>query len=190
MNDMPKCPYCGAQMERITGRYLDGQYKSRYCCPKCDACTPPGDFCDQIAAAQESALAAALRRAEPCATYSQVNKALCGMENATVDEMLRVVEQLNRRAEPENRVLGLGEAQRICAKGDAVWLEEMALTIPTWLSDMTLAHVSFFGRTNQCLLHTHIFATFPLMAEKYGKTWRCWLRKPTAEEMEGEKWGE
>lgn len=95
-----------------------------------------------------------------------------------------------RRAEPENRVLGLGEAQRICAKGDAVWLEEMKTITATQLTDIKLAHVSFLDEQNDaCYIHT-FFVKFPIMAEKYGKTWRCWLRKPTPEEMEREKWEE
>lgn len=95
-----------------------------------------------------------------------------------------------RRAEPENRVLGLGEAQRICAKGDAVWLEEKETITAKQLTDTKLAHVSFLDEQNgACYIHT-FFAKFPLMAEKYGKTWRCWLRKPTAEEMEREGWKE
>ena len=28
------------------------------------------------------------------------------------------------------------------------------------------------------------------ISDTYGKNWRCWLRKPTKEEMEGTPWGE
>lgn len=119
-------------------------------------------------------------RAEP-ATYRQLSKALCGKENATVDEMLRAVEQLKRRAEPENRVLTVEEAQNISCFSGGVWLEDKAGIV-------VLAHVSHTdAETGVCQIYT-FFVKFQRVAEKYGKTWRCWLRKPTAEEMEREKW--
>lgn len=114
----------------------------------------------------------------------------CGAIAPSDETPEQVLAAALRRAEPENRVLGLGEAQRICAKGDAVWLEEMETITAKQLTNIKLAHVSFLDEQNgACYIYT-FFAKFPLMDEKYGKTWRCWLQKPTAEEMEREKWEE
>ena len=40
-------------------------------------------------------------RIEKEASFQQLSKALCGKENATLDEMLEAAEQLKHRAEPE-----------------------------------------------------------------------------------------
>lgn len=86
------------------------------------------------------------------------------------------------RAEPENRLLTLGEAQQISSEDGGTWLEEKT----AW----GLAHISpIDNQTGACYIYT-FFAKFPLMAEKYGKTWRCWSRKPTPEQMAAEKWEE
>lgn len=86
------------------------------------------------------------------------------------------------RAEPENRLLTLGEAQQISSEDGGTWMEEKT----AW----GLAHITpIDNQTGACYIYT-FFAKFPLMAEKYGKTWRCWSRKPTPEQMEAEKWEE
>lgn len=86
------------------------------------------------------------------------------------------------RAEPENRLLTLGEAQQISSEDGGTWLEEKT----AW----GLAHITpIDNQTGACYIYT-FFAKFPLMAEKYGKTWRCWSRKPTPEQMAAEKWEE
>ena len=86
------------------------------------------------------------------------------------------------RAEPENRLLTLEEAQQISSEDGGTWLEEKT----AW----GLAHITpIDNQTGACYIYT-FFAKFPLMAEKYGKTWRCWARKPTPEQMAAEKWEE
>lgn len=91
-------------------------------------------------------------------------------------------EEWNHRAEPENRLLTLGEAQQISSEDGGTWLEEKK----AW----GLAHINpIDNQTGACYIYT-FFAKFPLMAEKYGKTWRCWLRKPSPEQMAAEKWEE
>lgn len=91
-------------------------------------------------------------------------------------------EEWNHRAEPENRLLTLGEAQQISSEDGGTWLEEKT----AW----GLAHINpIDNQTGACYIYT-FFAKFPLMAEKYGKTWRCWLRKPSPEQMAAEKWEE
>lgn len=86
------------------------------------------------------------------------------------------------RAEPEMRPLTLEEAQQISSEDGGTWLEEKT----AW----GLAHITpIDNQTGACYIYT-FFAKFPLMAEKYGKTWRCWPRKPTPEQMAAEKWEE
>lgn len=86
------------------------------------------------------------------------------------------------RAEPENHPLTLGEAQQISSEDGGTWLEEKT----AW----GLAHITpIDNQTGACYIYT-FFAKFPLMAEKYGKSWRCWPRKPTPEQMAAEKWEE
>lgn len=86
------------------------------------------------------------------------------------------------RAEPENRLLTLGEAQQISSEDGGTWLEEKT----AW----GLAHITpIDNQTGACYIYT-FFAKFPLMAEKYGKTWRCWLRNPTRDQMAAAKWEE
>lgn len=86
------------------------------------------------------------------------------------------------RAEPENRLLTLGEAQQISSEYGGTWVEEKT----AW----GLAHVTpIDNQTGACYIYT-FFAKFPLMAEEYGKTWRCWSRKPTPEQMAAAEWEE
>lgn len=86
------------------------------------------------------------------------------------------------RAEPENRLLTLGEAQQISSEDGGTWLEEK--------TSLGLAHITpIDNQTGAFYIYT-FFAKFPLMAEKYGKTWRCWTQKPTPEQMAAWKWEE
>ena len=90
------------------------------------------------------------------------------------------IEAWNRRAEPENWVLTLEEAAE---SGDPVWLEAMgtARIAQIYLSPgESLAECKTIGRAYPEYLYTG----------DYGKLWRCWLRKPTAEEMANAPWGE
>lgn len=171
MTEAPECPYCGEEMELHnipTGLWW-------YQCGCCGAIAPSDETPEKV-------LAAALSRVGACATCRQLSKVLCGKEHTTFIELLNAVEQLKRRAEPENRVLTLGEAQQISAEDGGVWLEEET----AW----GLVHITpIDDETGACTIYS-FFARFYLMAEKYGKTWRCWLRKPTAEEREKEKWND
>lgn len=153
MTETPKCPYCGEGMLRITERYLDGRYRSRYCCPKCDACATPGEYCGRVEDAQASALAAALRRVKP-----------------------------------ENRVLMLEELVGMANKYDweIVWVEcRLTPKCPLTQECPGIAgeHGVWFVTPGKA---DDIFYA----ANRYNKTWRCWLRKPTPEQMAAVKWEE
>jgi len=120
------------------------------------------------------------------ASYQQLSKALCGKENATLNEMLEAVEQLKYRAEPEMRPLTLEEVRAHCAKGpdaEPLWAEfKEECAISRWI--VAVIPPDVFDRP----VLSEWIATD--RSEKYGKEWRCWPRKPTPEQMRAEKWEE
>ena len=99
--------------------------------------------------------------------------------NDKIIERLQAVS--SRRAEPKNRVLTLEEVEAYCEGG--------ADATPLW--------VEFDGGINRWVLIAPVRETckmdfvskyLAMMGILYEKEWRCWLRKPTKEEMEGTKW--
>lgn len=91
-----------------------------------------------------------------------------------------------KRAEPKNRALTLEELKVYCEGGaDAtpLWYEVkdhgdvnrwMVIDLPKFVFGSTA--------TAKCLVNSQFFEP------TYGEEWRCWLRKPTKEEMEGTPW--
>lgn len=133
MNETPKCPGCGADME-LMNLLCDATFY--YACKKCGWDSP-------IAIDSESAFRMALRRAEP-----------------------------------KNRVLTLEEAT---GSDEPVWLEAMSRVFIADVCvspDARMAQIQTIGEASCAYL--------PLC--DYGVLWRCWLRKPTKEEMEGTPW--
>lgn len=135
MNNTPKCPGCGADMELM--HLCNAAFC--YACTKCGWDSP-------IGIDSESAFRMAMRRAEP-----------------------------------KNRVLTLEEVDAHCEGG--------ADAAPLW--------VEFDGGANGWMLIAPVRETRKMdfvskllvtMGILYGKEWRCWLRKPTKEEMEGTPW--
>lgn len=107
-----------------------------------------------------------------------------GTSNEKIIERLQAVS--SRRAEPKNRVLTLEELKAHCEGGtDAT---------PLWYEDKDRSNVSRWmiidlpkvplgsTATVKCLVNSQFFEA------TYGKKWRCWLRKPTKEEMEATPW--
>lgn len=89
------------------------------------------------------------------------------------------------RAEPEMRPLTLEEViAKLENKGwDVVWMEcpDLRDAVP-----MCPSH----RRENEAFfLAPHIRACTEALSN-YSKTWRCWPRKPTPEQMAAEKWEE
>nr|DAT82491.1 MAG TPA: TFIIB zinc-binding [Caudoviricetes sp.] len=140
MNNTPKCPGCGADMELM--HLCNAAFC--YACTKCGWGSP-------IGIDSESAFRMAMRRTEP-----------------------------------KNRVLTLEELKAYCTEG--------ADAAPLWYEDKDNGDVSrwmvidlpelAFGSTATVkrLLNSQFFEP------AYGENWRCWLRKPTKEEMEGTPW--
>lgn len=89
---------------------------------------------------------------------------------------------MQRYVEP-NRALTLEEVREHCKQGaDAapLWVEFSGIpSASRWMVACT-QNKTFFNDTirNYCV---HLFTV-------YKKTWRCWLRKPTVEEMEAVPW--
>lgn len=83
-----------------------------------------------------------------------------------------------------NRVMTLAEAQKKCQEDRITWYEpfrhESPIVFPAYVApiDPTDVLVNIYA----------FFASTEKEVELYGKTWRCWLRKPSKEEMEGTPW--
>ena len=97
------------------------------------------------------------------------------------------IEAWNRRAEPENRVLTLAELEEPCKGGaDAapVWIEyKITKELSRWIYILEPEGV-FGAQTIVSYKHNSNWR------KRYGTFWRCWLRKPTAEEMANATWEE
>lgn len=91
-----------------------------------------------------------------------------------------------RRVEPKNRVLTLEELNAYCEGGaDAapLWYESKDHSnVNRWMV-IDLPELAF-GSTAT----VNRLANSPLFEPTYGEKWRCWLRKPAKEEMEGTPW--
>lgn len=88
------------------------------------------------------------------------------------------------RVDSGNRVLTLAEAQKKCQEDRITWYEpfrhESQIVFPVYVapidpSDKLVDIYAFFSDTRK-------------EVSLYGKTWRCWLKKPTAAEMEATPW--
>lgn len=112
--------------------------------------------------------------------------AKCGWDSPTGIDPESAFRMAMRRAEPKNRVLTLEELKAYCTEG--------ADAAPLWYEDKDNGDVSrwmvidlpelAFGSTATVkrLLNSQFFEP------AYGENWRCWLRKPTEEEMEETPW--
>lgn len=104
----------------------------------------------------------------------------CAAPGPTKKTSVEAFSSALHRAEPENRLLTVNEAT---GSEDPVWLETrktLMITDVCIATDYHYAEVYTIGRGIPYLI----------LLDSYGKLWRCWLRKPTAEEMEREKWEE
>lgn len=93
----------------------------------------------------------------------------------------------NRRAAPENRVLTLEELETHCEGGaDAapVWIEyKITKELSRWVYILEPERV-FGAQTIVSYKHNSNWC------KRYGAFWRCWMRKPIAEEMANAPWEE
>ena len=164
MSETPKCPYCGDRMEICASlitpdwELLSAQYK----CMTCESTSPRIEFPG-------------------------------GTSNDQIKERLQAVS--SRRAEPKNRVLTLEEVRN--AEKDTFdiaihWLELKFEPYKYEGKETTCAifavSMYFDDETDDVLYSSADMPDYYLRKKEYGKKWRCWLRKPTEEEMKGAPW--
>lgn len=119
-----------------------------------------------------------------CESASPRIEFIGNMSQTTIEKRLQAVS--SRRAEPKNRVLTLEEVSAHCAEGaDAapLWYEgKDHYNVNRWMV-IDLPELAFGGAaTVKRLVNSQLYEP------TYGEKWRCWLRKPTKEEMEGTPW--
>lgn len=110
----------------------------------------------------------------------------CGWDSPIGIDSESAFRMAMRRVEPKNHVLTLEELKAYCEGGaDAtpLWYEVKDHgDVDRWMVIDLPKHA--FGSTAmvKCLVNSQFFEP------TYGEEWRCWLRKPTKEEMEGTSW--
>lgn len=94
-------------------------------------------------------------------------------------------EEWNHRAEPENRPLTLEEiiAELEYKEWDVVWVECLVLMAAV---PMCPSH----RRGDEAFFLAPLIRACTEALSNYSKTWRCWPRKPTPEQMAAAKWEE
>ena len=110
----------------------------------------------------------------------------CGWDSPAGIDSESAFRMAMRRVEPENRVLTLEEVEAYCEGGaDAtpLWYEGKDHSDANRWMIIDLPEFAFGSMaTVKHLANTQFFRA------TYGEKWRCWLRKPTAEEMEDALW--
>lgn len=105
--------------------------------------------------------------------------AKCGWDSPVGIDSESAFRMTMRRVEPINRVLTLEEV----ARGEAMWYEERMRQV---------ARVVILGYDQNepgfTKLIGYLGYGFYRRDDAYNDFWRCWLRKPTKEEMEGTPW--
>ena len=178
----PKCPYCGSEMMFRYGRIRHPDEKTSvtdgyFVCDKCLSRAP--EVSDKVETVDiqefrartkivEKALAAALHRAEK--ENEQGNRVLTLEEvrNAEVDTFGTMMHWFELKFSP---YLCEGKEIRHAVLAVSIFFEDETE------DDEPDALYSSTGEPDSCLFQ-----------RDYGKKWRCWLRKPTEEEMEGTPW--
>lgn len=168
MDNTPKCPYCGDRMKIHVLPHTTEQefFSAWYQCVTCESTSPRIEF-------------------------------IGNTSQTKIEERLQAVS--SRRAEPKNRVLTLEEARNaeVDTFGTAMhWLE---LKIHPYkcegeeIRHAVLAVSIFFENESEDGEADVMYSCTGepsawLFQKEYGKRWRCWLRKPTKEEMEETPW--
>lgn len=110
----------------------------------------------------------------------------CGWDSPTGIDPESAFRMAMRRAEPKNRVLTPEELKAYCEGGaDAapLWYDSKDYSdVNRWMVIDLPKHAFGSAATVNCFVNGHFFEP------TYGEEWRCWLRKPTKEEMEGTPW--
>ena len=117
----------------------------------------------------------------------------CNATGPTEKTQVEAFSAALHRAEPENRPLTLEEVMELGKDEDSiVYLEPRRLGGCGWYQPCaSIFDSSAEGQKNEIHFDEpgNDLPEFWPEAE-YGKTWRCWPRKPTPEQMAAEKWEE
>lgn len=147
MTEVPKCPYCGAELE-VTHAFVSNAtetHKMVYTC-----------FCRE------------------CGVYTP--------KRSTPEEALSAA---IHRAEPEMRPLTMEEVKSHCAKGQDAKPLYIEFSRRTTLSRWILVSPNI-----ECNEPATVTRYLDIWEHDYGKTWRCWPRKPTPKQMAVVEWEE
>lgn len=157
----PKCPYCGAEM-----RLEDNE-----------------DVLFGLFADEEKMY------------WYQCNTPSCGIHSPANHTKVGAYKAAMKRYEEPNRVLTLDEVLEIARKN------EDGYNHVCWLEKVNVRCISTPGFLGGYGIHSEIYVNFEFYevvteypdcvpAVEYGKTWRCWMRNPTEQQMRDTPWRE
>lgn len=162
-NPAPRCPYCGAEIRLEDNEDVLFGFEGEEKLYWYQCMTPSCMVNSPVRRTETGAYKAAMAR------WQEPNRVL------TLDEV--------HERELENIA--------ICCetKETLAWLGKFV--IPNWrnCNIEILEALNISGYFAQQDGITVVYTKFP-SDEKYGKTWRCWMRKPTPEEMQETPWEE
>lgn len=106
----------------------------------------------------------------------------CGSTSPTANTDAAALAAAQARYLPPNRPLTLDEVKAHCKGG--------ASAMPLWVEfdDGISGWVRIAPKSQGCELE-YVSDFVDLMWQQYKKSWRCWLKKPTQEEMDAAGWG-
>lgn len=165
MSETPKCPYCGDRMEIHVRPHTTEQefFSAWYQCVTCESRSPRIEFIGNTSQTkiEERLQAAASRRAEPKNHVLTLEE----VKNAEMDTFHNVMHWLELK-QPEDSEIRYG------VLGASMFLFDEKIE-----DDLDVIFTAA-GMGEECRMKQ----------KEYCKYWRCWLRKPTEEEMEGTQW--
>lgn len=112
----------------------------------------------------------------------------CGWDSPTGIDSESAFRMAMRRAEPKNCVLTLEELRKFDKGEDFVfvWFEYKE-RIGRYFS-LLQVYLLYADDIYVDLVRPDVSICEHFRGDKYGEEWRCWLRKPTKEEMEATPW--
>ena len=159
----PRCPWCGAEMKADTGDVFITDNDGWVGRLSCDECGANSSF-----------------------VYGK----------ATKGEAVNALRELKPKKE-QNRLLTLEEVREIAigngsyTHGDVCWLEQKKWKCGEWASIHNRIVYKYSCNEEEekfdwLIIGSEDFDT--ITASEYGRTWRCWLRHPTNQEMTETPW--
>lgn len=215
--ELKRCRRCGHPMTRIITQTIEpggSRWKACYTCLSCghkivaapaksrtEAEKGLEDFAAMIdqeykttdtrsAAPRKPQTAETDRALNAYGLYCQLCEAMTGKPIAKLDELLTAA---LHRAEPGMRPLTLEEVLELGKDEDSiVYIESRRFCGCGWYQPCSIiCDSSEAGQKNEI----HFYEPGNNLPEfwpeaEYGKSWRCWPRKPTPEQLAAEKWEE